>query len=89
MFRLLLVVTLLVLAGATAVEVFQEKPARPTRTWRAFELPPIEWRMNRVYVDVIDTEGVCLYVTRSDNAANQVALAAVPKSQLPPGTGCQ
>lgn len=39
-------------------------------------------------VKVIDTSGVCLYVVLGsyDGAP---AIAAVPKTQLPQGTGCQ
>ena len=69
----------------------QEKPARETRTWRAFELPSGRAGF-RADVDVIDTEGVCLYVLRGESGrmgVTPVALAAVPKTQLPPGTGCQ
>lgn len=69
----------------------QEKPARETRTWRAYELPGVDWRVGGVLIDVVDTEGVCLYIARADRSSQPmpVALAAVPKTQLPSGTGCQ
>jgi hypothetical protein len=69
----------------------QEQPARQTRTWRAFELPYTHVASG-ADVDVIDTEGVCLYVARGTSGEyhlTPVAIAAVPNTQLPPGTGCQ
>lgn len=40
------------------------------------------------FVTVIDTAGVCLYVAA--NGFGKVdAIATVPKTQLPTGTGCQ
>jgi len=46
-------------------------------------------------LSVVDTAGVCLYVTRQDSYAGAggthiaLAIAAVPKTQLPKGAGCQ
>ena len=37
-------------------------------------------------VKVISTDGVCLYVVKWGYGAG---IAAVPKSHLPPGVGCQ
>lgn len=38
-------------------------------------------------INVIDMSGVCLYYVMTYDA--NVALAAIPKTQLPPGIGCQ
>lgn len=39
---------------------------------------------------VVDTNGVCLYLYRGSWSADAgAAVAAVPKTQLPAGTGCQ
>jgi len=76
----------------------QEKPVRPMRQWELGELPretePVDWGQQgvpKVRVDVFDTEGVCLYVTRAYLSTRdwQVNTVAVPKTQLPKGTGCQ
>lgn len=61
-----------------------------TRTWQAIELTRDSRLLNRVRVDVVETAGVCLYVARA-YAGDHLppAIAAVPKTALPPGTGCQ
>jgi len=41
-----------------------------------------EWEL-RWNLKVIDTAGVCLYIYEGQG------IAAVPKTQLPPGVGCQ
>lgn len=43
------------------------------------------WRLN-TQVSVIDTTGVCLYVAV---VGYGIGIAAVPKTQLPTGSGCQ
>lgn len=67
----------------------QEKPARPTRQWLASEITYRDGSFSRV--DVIDTEGVCLYVAVRGSfvVPNNIAITAVPKTQLPAGVGCQ
>ena len=80
----------LVVATLVIVNVYvkaQEKPVRETRQWEVATLPIVDWKYGPVRVDVIDTEGVCLYVTRL--AGKSSAIAAVPKTQLPKGAGCQ
>lgn len=75
----------------------QEKPESETRSWQAYELPhdvPNGRRFDATRVDVIDTKGVCLYVARSytgkiNYTNSNVAIAAVAKSQLRAGEGCQ
>jgi len=77
--------------AVAAIATRQEQPAHQTRTWRAFELPSGHAGYE-ADVDVIDTEGVCLYTIRGrwgSAGLTPVAIAAVPKTQLPPGTGCQ
>lgn len=54
-----------------------QKPERETQQWTIRST-----RGNWGDVRVIDTAGVCLYYTYE-------GIAAVPKSQLPVGTGCQ
>jgi hypothetical protein len=63
----------------------QEKPVRETRMWKIAD------NVNGARVAVIDTEGVCLYVVTGEVYAQGTvpAVAAVPKTQLPKGTGCQ
>jgi hypothetical protein len=88
-----------VIVGLVARKVTaQEKPAREMRQWQVGYLPPGEddkeeaqRRVPATRVDVFDTEGVCLYVTRIYMASQdwQVNTVAVPKTQLPKGTGCQ
>jgi hypothetical protein len=87
-FRILIIVAAVVLTAAAALDALQEKPDRPTRTWRAADVPLVDWRAAAVLVDVVDTAGVCVYVARGDGHG-EVAIAAVPKTQLPAGTGCQ
>jgi hypothetical protein len=53
----------------------------PTRTWEISE-------MQSQRVSVVDTAGVCLYVAWN-TWDHSVAMAAVPKTQLPKGAGCQ
>lgn len=91
MFRATVTLTALIVLSAIGFGLIaaQERPDRPTRAWRAHELPKVDWRAGGVIVDIIDTEGVCLYITRTDGEAKAPALAAVPKTQLPPGAGCQ
>jgi hypothetical protein len=45
--------------------------------------------VNGASVAVIDTEGVCLYIVRTFSSDGGAGIAAVPKTQLPKGTGCQ
>lgn len=89
--RVLMIVAALVLAGAAVADALQEKPARATRSWRAYELPRGKAGAG-ADVDVVDTEGVCLYVVRGEQGeygVTPVAIAAVSKTQLPAGAGCQ
>ncbi len=79
-----------VLALTIGMAMAQEKPPRATRSWQAFTIDEggLQPRYTPVRLNVIDTEGVCLYVAR-EWYGNSVSIAAVPKTQLPPGTGCQ
>lgn len=74
------------------VEVAQERPERETRTWQALTLPEANYHAD-ARVDVIDTQGVCLYVVRTatwgSSSVPAAMFAAVPKTQLPAGAGCQ
>jgi hypothetical protein len=73
-------------AGAPARA--QESPAHQTRVWQVAAVKnPADWWATDVYA--VDTEGVCLYVARTQSATGQPVLAAVPKTQLPQGVGCQ
>jgi hypothetical protein len=61
----------------------QEKSPRATRMWNVATV-------NGAAVSIIDTEGVCVYVAvPSWSREHSPAIAAVPKTQLPKGTGCQ
>jgi hypothetical protein len=73
---------------AKAQRLERERPAHVTTHWTVHEL---RGGYQESQVDVIDTAGVCLYVVRSKafTRPTSPAIAAVPKSQLPPGTGCQ
>lgn len=85
------------LHAAAAPAHAQEKPERETRQWHVSMIPfaggengggPGGYRAVRV--DVIDTEGVCLYVARTFVGDGKApAITAVPKTQLPKGAGCQ
>lgn len=68
----------------------QEKSARPTRAWQVWTIPEVG-AYDEVRVDVVDTEGVCLYIERTYPGAHSKpsAITAVPKTQLPQGVGCQ
>ena len=78
---------LMILTALIATSSAQEKPVRETRTWQVVTLPSMGWgTAGEVRVDVIDTEGVCLYVSRYGGKSG---IAAVPKTQLPKGAGCQ
>lgn len=65
---------------AIKLSAAQEKDSSypPTRTWHmalgsGWDTPSIE---------VVETAGVCLYLSRE-------GIAAVPRTQLPKGAGCQ
>ena len=74
------VVTMGIVLWAQPVEVeWREYPK--TRVWTITAERPYDIDMT---VQVIDTAGVCLYITY-----DQGAIAAVPKTQLPVGRGCQ
>lgn len=81
---LILLVWIAVAATVRIVVHGQERPARQTRQWQAATIA-YDWMTARV--DVVDMEGVCLYVVI--RAGENVAIAAVPKTQLPHGAGCQ
>lgn len=78
-----------------------ERPSRPTqnkryptKSWHVATLPEAKSYGSGyppARVDVIDTEGVCLYVVRNwaTGEGNSPAMVAVPKTMLPPSTGCQ
>jgi hypothetical protein len=59
-----------------------QKAERATQQWT---LPNVTGWYN-AEVHVYDTAGVCLYVLVGDARGG---IAAVPKTQLPQGTGCQ
>lgn len=42
-----------------------------------------------VHIQIIDTTGVCLYVYQASDSAIYGSVAAIPKTQLPKGVGCQ
>lgn len=64
----------------------QEKPVRELRSWQMIQLPPMAFLEPGTRIDVVDTEGVCIYVARWSNG---MQISTVPKTQLPKGTGCQ
>lgn len=77
-----LLITLAVIFGAIGVTEWVALKANDvTKQWTIIA-DRREDNYNRVYIRVVDTRGVCLYVTHQ-------TLAAVPKTLLPPGTGCQ
>lgn len=67
----------------TARAAGQEKPARQTHTWEAV------YTQRGVHVEIVDTEGVCLYIATRTASVDPLAITAIPKTQLPAGTGCQ
>ena len=77
------IVAMLTIAWAVQA---QEKPVHELRTWEVLRLqlsldPSIH---------VVDTEGVCIYVLLGGlGASPHSGISTVPKTQLPPGTGCQ
>lgn len=87
--------------GWTVRAIAQEAPARPLRVWQMGWVPLARQgeQMQQLRVDVFDTEGVCLYVVTGQGydsgiqgalaMSQAAAIAAVPKTQLPKGTGCQ
>jgi hypothetical protein len=66
-----------------------------TRTWLAADFKTwdsIYGDTRKTQVFVIDTAGVCLYVLQADAPqwdGVRGGIAAVPKTQLPKGAGCQ
>lgn len=77
--------TSIVSSAFTTMLHSQERSARPTRHWEAAGFSYNDWTSARV--DVVDMEGVCLYVVA--RSGDPIAVTAVPKTQLPKGTGCQ
>lgn len=72
----------------------QERSGPQTVVWQAVEIPVSYATDGRsvpgTIVNVVDTAGVCLYISRPiSNDWNGPTIAAVPKTQLPKGTGCQ
>lgn len=63
-----------------AIHLSAQKAERGTKTWE------MSSGFDRVPMTVIDTSGVCLYVIVTNQGP---AIAAVPKTQLPQGAGCQ
>lgn len=65
-----------------------ERAEDRTKQWT---IPITKNAYGTVSVHVLDTSGVCLYVVRDSTGMNEnnSAIAAVQKTQLPPGTGCQ
>ena len=85
-----------IMLGATIGHLQVERPHPSTpKAWTIHELPRAYTNGGNISlakIDVIDTQGVCLYVARSWADGNQdstVAITAVPKTQLPTGSGCQ
>lgn len=75
--EMLALIVAAVIGGLSYQAAAQERDASypPTRVWAIGR------------IDIVDTAGVCLYVI--DKFADEAAIAAVPKTALPPGTGCQ
>lgn len=69
-----------------AIGIAQEKPPRETRQWVLSRIGDHIDTYQRVVA--IDTDGVCLYVVTNEFSV-ETAIAAVPKTQLPKGAGCQ
>jgi hypothetical protein len=86
----ILIGVLILAAAAKGRQLERAQPAHVTKQWAVSVLPRYDG-LRWTQVDVIDTAGVCLYVARSEafSQALSPAIAAVPKSQLPAGTGCQ
>lgn len=61
--------------------VHAQKAERGTQHWTI--TVPATFTVGEGTIHVFDMTGVCLYVS------NTGALSAVPKTQLPAGTGCQ
>lgn len=64
--------------------LWAQKAEKGTQQWLIGLDKPYE---GIAVVHVIDTNGVCLYVTAGSSGGS--AIAAVPKTQLPAGAGCQ
>lgn len=77
--RYMLTVAVWAAIVTTLVLTAQEKDVSypETRRWWIGRIS-----INDAYVEVIDTAGVCLYVV-------ETGIAAVPKTQIAPGKGCQ
>lgn len=61
---------------------------KPTTSWEIASFPT-DGMYRPVRVIAIETSGVCIYLTRNWSTDGGNALAAVPKTQLRPGQGCQ
>jgi hypothetical protein len=63
----------------------QEKDPSYPRSWRMKSGPSFL----DLDVDIIETAGVCLYLVKSGGVYGGYTIAAVAKTQLPRGVGCQ
>jgi hypothetical protein len=70
-----------------SISVTAQKAERGTTQW---QIPLDGTTFSGPLLRVVDTTGVCLYVMQGGaEYGARVAVAAVPKTQLPAGTGCQ
>lgn len=77
--------SLLLIAGVDLFRVLASaKVERGTQSWR-IDVPYSPF--GSVAVTVVDTTGVCLYLV--DGSHGMSGIAAIPKSTLPQGVGCQ
>lgn len=82
------VITVLMLGlGALVAWVSAQEQQYVTRKWRVAVVDSGDG-YSKAKVDVIDTEGVCLYIAH-EFTNDRIAITAVPKTSLRPGVGCQ
>jgi hypothetical protein len=84
---LLFLAVLFALMGAviSSTAGAQEKDPSYPRSWRMKSGPSFL----DLDVDIIETAGVCLYLVKSGGVYGGYTIAAVAKTQLPRGVGCQ
>jgi hypothetical protein len=80
------------LFGLAAGSFAQAQPIERARTaepWRAAVLPQ-DGRFTITRVDVVETPGACIYVTRTEARDQRpvASMVVVPRTQLPIGKGC-
>ena len=90
-----LTLALIIVFGLVTITMRAQEKREP-RTWRVMMLQEVGDNLSltayrAVRIDVVDTDGVCLYVARQfrSGAGDSPSIVAVPKTQLASGKGCQ